>query len=142
MWAALRAFTVSLIQEFRSGHRLGLSMLWLRVGDYFRVWERDMDTAEACYRASLEMIDFIGVPIHQSDAFARIALCQAYRGDTMATAASLSQARVRLSRIGITHQVDTLDRRVASLGTINKQLFISFDAVCPPILIGQWHFSG
>jgi hypothetical protein len=116
-------------------------MLFLRAGDYFRIAEEDMGTAESCYQVSLQMIEFIGTPIHQADALARIALCQEYNSNLDAAATNLSRARARLTRVGIAHQVEFLDRKIASLGATNKELLTSFDALPPPTLIGQPDFT-
>jgi tetratricopeptide (TPR) repeat protein len=120
MQSAFRVFIVSLIMECTAGYRLGVSMLFLRVGDYFRISEQDMATAECCYRASLQTIEFIGTPIHQADALARISLCQEYHGHLDTAAITLSRARARLTQAGLTHQIDILDRKARSVGLVDK----------------------
>jgi tetratricopeptide (TPR) repeat protein len=143
MWAAYRIFIISLIREHKSGYRLGLSMLFLRIGDYFRMSEQDMTTAGACYQTSLEIIDFIGTPIHQADALARIALCQEYDRELDKAATNFSKARARFSRVGMSYQLEIVDRKLASLGApdIDKQSLLSFDAFPPPTLIGLSDFT-
>jgi hypothetical protein len=140
MRAAFRTFILALIGECSGGYRLGVSMLFLRIGDYFRICEEDMGTAESCYLASLQMIDFIGTPIHQADALARISLCQRYYGNIDAAGASISEAYSRLSRVGMEHHLEVLKRKASPLAIGDKQSFFSIDALPLPTLIGSWHF--
>jgi hypothetical protein len=141
MWPAFRNFVVCLITECSVGYRLGISMLFLRIGDYFRVFEQDMGVAESCYKVSLRIIQFIGTLIHQADALSRVALCQQYRGDSDAAIASLSQAHACISHVGMKHQLEILEQKKISLLKTDDQDLFTLDALPLPTLIGMWDIS-
>ncbi len=90
---ALTEFSVLLVIACKTGYRLGVSMILLRLGDIYRVGDRDMETARSCYVASLELIKHMGVPRHQADSVVRIAASQAYFREMELSRSNLSRVK-------------------------------------------------